>query len=332
MDPFSLFDSSRPPASSSKVAALFSEPTPSRITDLFDSAPATSTASVPTKGAPPLTRSQILKCFSTVPADHEKLTKATKDLLIFTEKSLMPEAILRPDMKIELFSAAPKLSKAAAPYIKKELKNRDHPPTHETKPTMRRGSENPHDDYNKSQAENISNNIAVLFGQPQLPVPLAEPKYEPRRVSMSDLFEEKIVPEPVKPKPKSENVFMEYAGTESEGDKVWYYKDLKGEVQGPFSSLEMKEWNKAGYFFKTLMISCRNKTDFHSLEDVLSGKAKFKTGKENEEPEAKHIDELFGGISVAKPAELIDSAIAEKVEAVAEKGVSPSNKFNALFQ
>ena len=34
----------------------------------------------------------------------------------------------------------------------------------------------------------------------------------------------------------------------------WLYKDPQGEIQGPFSSNDMKKWYEAGYFTMDLMM------------------------------------------------------------------------------
>ena len=34
----------------------------------------------------------------------------------------------------------------------------------------------------------------------------------------------------------------------------WLYKDPQGEIQGPFSSGDMKKWYEAGYFTMDLMV------------------------------------------------------------------------------
>lgn len=34
----------------------------------------------------------------------------------------------------------------------------------------------------------------------------------------------------------------------------WLYKDPQGEIQGPFSSNDMKKWYEAGYFTMDLMV------------------------------------------------------------------------------
>jgi len=38
-------------------------------------------------------------------------------------------------------------------------------------------------------------------------------------------------------------------------EKMWYYIDGEGKPQGPFTSIEMDEWNTEGYFYPSLMIA-----------------------------------------------------------------------------
>jgi PERQ amino acid-rich with GYF domain-containing protein len=54
----------------------------------------------------------------------------------------------------------------------------------------------------------------------------------------------------------------------------WFYKDPKGNVQGPFNLKIMIAWNKAGYFAEDLLIS-----DARSIEGALSPAAWIKLGE-----------------------------------------------------
>jgi hypothetical protein len=49
-------------------------------------------------------------------------------------------------------------------------------------------------------------------------------------------------------------------------ERVWYYKDPQGSIQGPFCTLEMFNWNIAGYFNPELLISLASKTYFVPLK------------------------------------------------------------------
>lgn len=48
-------------------------------------------------------------------------------------------------------------------------------------------------------------------------------------------------------------------------EKIWFYKDLIGRVQGPFSSVEMFNWTAAGYFTSHLMVAKGDKLNFFAL-------------------------------------------------------------------
>ena len=48
-------------------------------------------------------------------------------------------------------------------------------------------------------------------------------------------------------------------------EKIWFYKDLIGRVQGPFSSVEMFNWTAAGYFTSQLMVAKGDKSHFFAL-------------------------------------------------------------------
>jgi hypothetical protein len=48
-------------------------------------------------------------------------------------------------------------------------------------------------------------------------------------------------------------------------ERIWFYKDLLGKTQGPFSSVEMFNWTAAGYFTSHLMIARGEKSQFFAL-------------------------------------------------------------------
>lgn len=59
--------------------------------------------------------------------------------------------------------------------------------------------------------------------------------------------------------------------------RLWFYKGLSGEVQGPFTSAEMLEWFRGGYLYEQLKIcavsdpdSSPNEEEFCSIEVHLS--------------------------------------------------------------
>lgn len=53
-------------------------------------------------------------------------------------------------------------------------------------------------------------------------------------------------------------------------DKVWYYRDPQGEVQGAFDSIEMFNWCAAGYFTEDLSISYASRLQFVPLSYFIN--------------------------------------------------------------
>ena len=49
-------------------------------------------------------------------------------------------------------------------------------------------------------------------------------------------------------------------------EKVWYYKDPKGKIQGPFSTIDMFNWSAAGYFANNLQIAHSAPCHFFALQ------------------------------------------------------------------
>ncbi|XP_063059331.1 GRB10-interacting GYF protein 1 isoform X2 [Engraulis encrasicolus] len=60
----------------------------------------------------------------------------------------------------------------------------------------------------------------------------------------------------------------------------WFYKDPQGEIQGPFSTVEMCEWFQAGYFPMTLLVKRGCDEGFQPLGDVIKmwGRVPFSPG------------------------------------------------------
>ncbi|XP_027020751.2 GRB10-interacting GYF protein 1 isoform X2 [Tachysurus fulvidraco] len=60
----------------------------------------------------------------------------------------------------------------------------------------------------------------------------------------------------------------------------WFYKDPQGEIQGPFSTVEMCEWFQAGYFSMTLLVKRGCDEGFQPLGDVIKmwGRVPFAPG------------------------------------------------------
>lgn len=50
----------------------------------------------------------------------------------------------------------------------------------------------------------------------------------------------------------------------------WFYQDPQGDLQGPFSSAEMAEWFRAGYFTVTLLVRRQCDERFCMLGDLVS--------------------------------------------------------------
>ncbi|KAJ8372259.1 hypothetical protein AAFF_G00291140 [Aldrovandia affinis] len=60
----------------------------------------------------------------------------------------------------------------------------------------------------------------------------------------------------------------------------WFYKDPQGEIQGPFTTMEMSEWFQAGYFTMTLLVKRGCDEGFQPLGDVIKmwGRVPFAPG------------------------------------------------------
>ena len=69
------------------------------------------------------------------------------------------------------------------------------------------------------------------------------------------------------------NQFLEYAGKDKKlTDEIWFYKDLEEQIQGPFNSEEMFQWNEMGYFFENLMVRLQSEKEFRPLNDIIKDK------------------------------------------------------------
>ncbi|GLT86153.1 hypothetical protein SLE2022_043120 [Rubroshorea leprosula] len=64
------------------------------------------------------------------------------------------------------------------------------------------------------------------------------------------------------------------AGQINETEKMWHYQDPSGKVQGPFSMVQLRKWNKNGYFPVDLKIWRKTEMQDDSilLTDALAGK------------------------------------------------------------
>ncbi|XP_030648500.1 GRB10-interacting GYF protein 1 isoform X2 [Chanos chanos] len=60
----------------------------------------------------------------------------------------------------------------------------------------------------------------------------------------------------------------------------WFYKDPQGEIQGPFTTVEMCEWFQAGYFTMSLLVKRGCDEGFQPLGDVIKmwGRVPFSPG------------------------------------------------------
>ncbi|XP_049843481.1 GRB10-interacting GYF protein 2 isoform X3 [Schistocerca gregaria] len=64
------------------------------------------------------------------------------------------------------------------------------------------------------------------------------------------------------------------------GSDKWYYRDPQGDVQGPFSSSEMLDWFRSGYFNLTLLVRRACDERYSSLGDIIKlwGRLPFTPG------------------------------------------------------
>ncbi|KAM9949288.1 hypothetical protein ACTFIT_010495 [Dictyostelium discoideum] len=69
------------------------------------------------------------------------------------------------------------------------------------------------------------------------------------------------------PSPSSQS--SSWRANKDDDRKVWYYLDPQNCTQGPFSSMEMDSWNKAGYFSVSLMVK-RGEGNFVELKKLLN--------------------------------------------------------------
>ena len=67
---------------------------------------------------------------------------------------------------------------------------------------------------------------------------------------------------------KDENYAYVEEGSEPE-ERVWYYRDPKGQVQGPFSWVDMYHWNLVGYFPATLPVALQRPEGFAPLAELF---------------------------------------------------------------
>jgi len=296
MNPSLLFNTDSINQKSSKISSLFSEdktnPIPNSITELFTSAIPNPNPSEEIK--PILTREQILSKYSKND-DISKIEKAARELFMFSETTLPPEAVLHPDLKPKLYQNIKEKTGIIQQHIL---------PIFNSKLNQRKLSEQP-------KPKEDFKSIDILFSDTH-----EKPVISGQKITVDELFS-------VTQKPKSErNLFFEYSKANNENDKIWYYKDLKGDIQGPFTSFEMNEWNKGGFLFENLMVNVKDMKNFRALKDVLKD-------AENSKIEHVEIKEIFQ--QEAKPVK--DSAIQEIVENTKEniQNANNNNKFSVFF-
>lgn len=63
--------------------------------------------------------------------------------------------------------------------------------------------------------------------------------------------------------------FVSLPSNSKASERTWYYRDPQGLVQGPFSSVEMFNWNAAGYFPVDLLVASASKTGFRPLATYM---------------------------------------------------------------
>ena len=69
---------------------------------------------------------------------------------------------------------------------------------------------------------------------------------------------------------ESKNPFCHSSLNIKETDRVWHYKDIQNCLQGPFTSIEMYVWYKAGYFPQELPLRCNEHSPFIPLGEFLN--------------------------------------------------------------
>ena len=90
-----------------------------------------------------------------------------------------------------------------------------------------------------------------------------------REVKRPVAYAEEVTPA-VPMRVESKNPFCHSSLNIKEPDRVWYYKDIQNCLQGPFTSIEMYVWYKAGYFPHDLPLRCGEHSPFIPLADFLN--------------------------------------------------------------
>eukprot|EP01022_Parablepharisma_sp_SALTPOND_P001226 TRINITY_DN105887_c2_g1_i1.p1 TRINITY_DN105887_c2_g1~~TRINITY_DN105887_c2_g1_i1.p1 ORF type:complete len:675 (-),score=35.28 TRINITY_DN105887_c2_g1_i1:63-1925(-) len=96
-----------------------------------------------------------------------------------------------------------------------------------------------------------------------------EVTYNNHHINPAAIFRAKS-PEELQPvRVENKNPFCHSSLNIKESDRVWYYKDIQNCIQGPFTSIEMYVWYKAGYFPHNLPLRCGEYAGFILLTDFL---------------------------------------------------------------
>lgn len=105
--------------------------------------------------------------------------------------------------------------------------------------------------------------MSQFFPGPPQPQP---PQHPPKPLTKAGLFEHPVVPQQAAlppPPPQTTRVMIM-------ADKLkWVYKDPHGNVQGPFTGLEMHEWYRGGYFHATLEVKREDDAHFDQLQTLV---------------------------------------------------------------
>lgn len=101
------------------------------------------------------------------------------------------------------------------------------------------------------------------------PIPSSNSLKDARHIdNLFDSTGPSIIPPPINNENK--NPFCHSSLRIKETDKIWFYMDLQGQLQGPFTSIEMYMWNKGGYFPGELMVRCGEILQFTQLSEFLA--------------------------------------------------------------
>lgn len=66
-----------------------------------------------------------------------------------------------------------------------------------------------------------------------------------------------------------QNIFCPKYTQVKESEAVWYYKDLKNTIHGPFTPIEMYDWFMAGYFPSTLEVRLKEESPFIPIDMLI---------------------------------------------------------------